>query len=595
MLTIIGRRHFSASLLFLGFFVLYLRTAAPDIVLMDGVEYTLAGHVLGIPHPPGYPLFTILNKLFQLIPAGTLAYRSNVLCATTSCLGIVLLYLLFTLRWRSTPAAIVSAMSLGLSAGYWENAVKNEAYSLHLFFIIVLMSVLMGTASKTRAFLGTMFILGLSLTNHQVMLLFCPAIAIVILADSGLRRTCLRLLGPGLCLFIIGMSVYLVLILRSAQDPLMNRGEPRTLNGLMNVMGARFTMATTNIAGNPSSSSSLHVKHYWYLTTHEWAWPLLFLVPLGLAALLMRDKLFLVLTFTGWIVQFVIITFTFYTSGEDIVFMVEPFYLPAHLFMICWIGAGLAYIHKRTGKLIYGITPVALLVSLLPLLTHFRVNDQSANRVVKDWASNVMISAQDSAVLFVAVDEYFPLSYLQLVEKQRPDLTPVHAVALALEPANWWRRIPESQQPRAVFPIGADTPASIANFRERVAEGLARYLAQPSARPVLLAHFDSGVIPQGYAPMLNGITYMLQPDDRGEPSPKSSEELWTRYRRRGLSRAAPGISRSEWRILDNYTVSLNNLAGLYLHLNRPVEAAACFEQVMQIDPANRVARKYLSR
>lgn len=61
-------------------YILYVRTLAPTVTSEDSGELITAAYTLGIAHPPGYPLWCILGKLFSLIPLGNVAWRVNLLC-----------------------------------------------------------------------------------------------------------------------------------------------------------------------------------------------------------------------------------------------------------------------------------------------------------------------------------------------------------------------------------------------------------------------------------------------------------------------------------------------------------------------------------
>ena len=62
-------------------FIIYLVYLAPSIVGGDSGELITTAYLLGVPHPPGYPLYTILGKLFSLIPFYSVAWRVNLLSA----------------------------------------------------------------------------------------------------------------------------------------------------------------------------------------------------------------------------------------------------------------------------------------------------------------------------------------------------------------------------------------------------------------------------------------------------------------------------------------------------------------------------------
>src|SRR5438876_4084817 len=74
-----------AGLVALGALVLYVLTLAPTTQFWDASEYITAAHALGIPHPPGHPLFVILAHAWGLLPLGVdYARRINLLAAATS-------------------------------------------------------------------------------------------------------------------------------------------------------------------------------------------------------------------------------------------------------------------------------------------------------------------------------------------------------------------------------------------------------------------------------------------------------------------------------------------------------------------------------
>ena len=64
-----------------GVLVLYLITLAPTTAMWDASEYITAAFTLGIPHPPGNPLFVLLGRVASLVPIGSVAVRVNALAA----------------------------------------------------------------------------------------------------------------------------------------------------------------------------------------------------------------------------------------------------------------------------------------------------------------------------------------------------------------------------------------------------------------------------------------------------------------------------------------------------------------------------------
>src|SRR2546426_8902944 len=87
--------YFVAGLVALGALLLYVTTLAPTTQFWDSSEYMAAAHALGIPHPPGNPLFIILGHAWGLLPLGAdYARRINLFAAVTSAAAAGLWFLI---------------------------------------------------------------------------------------------------------------------------------------------------------------------------------------------------------------------------------------------------------------------------------------------------------------------------------------------------------------------------------------------------------------------------------------------------------------------------------------------------------------------
>ena len=89
-------------------FLLYLLTLSPTTAMWDASEYITASYVLGLPHPPGNPLFVLLGHVFGLLPLPvSYAERINLLAALADALAAGLWFLVterilapwLALRW----------------------------------------------------------------------------------------------------------------------------------------------------------------------------------------------------------------------------------------------------------------------------------------------------------------------------------------------------------------------------------------------------------------------------------------------------------------------------------------------------------------
>src|SRR4051812_46382902 len=126
---------------------LYALTLAPTTALWDASEYITAAYTLGIPHPPGNPLFVLLGRVASLVPVGTVAVRVNLLAAVSSAFSAAVWFLVvervlsgwFPLRWTRLVAAGAATLLSATAFTVWNQSVVNEkVYTVSLaFFALV--------------------------------------------------------------------------------------------------------------------------------------------------------------------------------------------------------------------------------------------------------------------------------------------------------------------------------------------------------------------------------------------------------------------------------------------------------------------------
>ncbi|MBU1345224.1 MAG: DUF2723 domain-containing protein [Proteobacteria bacterium] len=89
-----GKIDYACGLLVLFVsFGVYLHTLTPTVGFHDSGDMITASWVLGLPHPTGYPLYTLLGKVFCIIiPIGNIAYRMNMESALFASLAVMMTY-----------------------------------------------------------------------------------------------------------------------------------------------------------------------------------------------------------------------------------------------------------------------------------------------------------------------------------------------------------------------------------------------------------------------------------------------------------------------------------------------------------------------
>src|SRR3954469_22872875 len=187
-------------------FAIYLATLAPTTAFWDTSEYIAAAKVLGIPHPPGNPLFVIMAHAWGLLPLATAyAVRINLFAAATSAAAAGLWFLvaerwlrtIVPVRWARYGAAFGGVLVGATSWTVWNQSTVNEkVYTLSLLSIALVMWLVLrwgddepGT-HRDRWLVLIAYVLALTSTNHMMGVLALPALAVYVLWTDW--RTVLR-------------------------------------------------------------------------------------------------------------------------------------------------------------------------------------------------------------------------------------------------------------------------------------------------------------------------------------------------------------------------------------------------------------------
>ncbi|HEY0930623.1 MAG TPA: DUF2723 domain-containing protein [Gemmatimonas sp.] len=218
----------------------YLATAAPDLTFWDASELAAAAHTLGIPHPPGTPLWVVMGRIavlaFQsLNPARAVTMLSVLAGALTGGAGAWL-----ATRWIGARGAVVSAVIASTFYTVWNNATETEVYAVSLLASVLLLVVAERAGrgdvdeSQRARLRGVMaFMVGIAVPLHLSVLVAMPAA--LAFAWRGPRPRTRDVFGWVL-LVMLGFSAVAVLPLLAARAPALNSGDPVTLEALIAVL-----------------------------------------------------------------------------------------------------------------------------------------------------------------------------------------------------------------------------------------------------------------------------------------------------------------------------------------------------------------------
>jgi hypothetical protein len=433
-----------AAAVALVLFTLYAATAPRSVALEDDSLFVLSSYFLGVEHPPGYPIFTLIGHLFSLLPFGSVAYRVHLASALFGALTGAALWLCAQALVRSRLAAYLAAFGLGLSPVFWSQSIIAEVYTLNTTFFLVLVYLGLRTcppswqppasSQQQRGLYWMALLFGLSLSNHYpLMLLVAPAFAVML---WPMRRELLARLGALSWLVILGLLPYAWLVVRSwSATPISFDGPLETLPEFF------FFISRAGYEGIDRSVSADwldRIKFFEFFGAQlvvQFAVVGTALAAVGFAvqwrALGHRLGAFLTIAFLMPSAVLLLLLGFDYSSVSKHIFHVYP--LPAYAVVALWMALGFRWcVHRYAVRFSH-----AAAASLAVLALIFAVGTRTNLFASHDWGARyaqvlLKILPRDAAVFGQGEADLGPMAYFHLIEGQRPDLTLYQSKSLVL-------------------------------------------------------------------------------------------------------------------------------------------------------------------
>jgi hypothetical protein len=409
----------------------YLKTLAPGVYGFDSAELATGVFTQGIVHPPGYPLYLLIGKLFILLPFGDVAYRLNLMSAFFASLTVVILFWIIENITGNFFAAWVSALLFAVSNYFWQMALITEVYTAFTAFLagdLLIISLWRRTGSR-KYLLAFSILYGLTLTIHTSGILFAPAFAWLIFMTQHLKKLTWQLVvGMGI-LFIIGLSPFVYLSFRAGAGPLIDYSQIysgvdlTTAPGLWwLISGATYKMFAFGYTWQEIPGELLRFANY------LWRNYLGIGVVLGAAGILWLWRRNLTWT-VGLLLAFMA-NALFYVNYR--VMDKDTMFLPAYEVWAVFVAAGFVAAIKFAEQMVNSgmLLPWARkLASILPVFfivlglgLNWRWVDMSKADGYTLFAKDMMSGAAPNSVIIASWSSAVVLEYYQVVEGQRPDL-----------------------------------------------------------------------------------------------------------------------------------------------------------------------------
>lgn len=435
--------------LFLFLLIINIHMLCPNVPAGDGGELIAAATTGGIAHPPGYPLYTMIGKLFSFIPMSNIAWRLNLLSAVLNSASAVFVYLiLYSITMMLLPS-LIGALFLSFSAVFWKYSHVAEVFPLNNLFVAVLIYVLIlwskntsvsskkgkeetNESSSSWILYSWAFLFGLSLTNHLTIIFVFPAFIYFIFSQ---QRSVFRpsVLFRGFVFFLLGLLPYVYLPVAASFKPYLNWDNCETFSGFIRIITrgdyGTFILSPTGIN---QSSPVFQMPIYLKSLLNEFSVAGFVLGLLGMWRLYRKNAMLFIFFASGFILSGIIFLMvgnmdinkpSFYAVNSR-------FHMMPGIFFALFIGFGVEMLFAALDIFLknnaLSMRMAGFFVLLLPFVLavlNYNKADQRWNTLPYEYGKNALLGLPQNAVLIATGDTYLGvIDYLHLTLGMRPDI-----------------------------------------------------------------------------------------------------------------------------------------------------------------------------
>jgi hypothetical protein len=404
--------------------LVYVKTLLPGIAFGDWGEMQTVAHVLGVPHPTGYPTYVLVAWLFELLPLGSVAVRANLLSAFLVA-GALAALTATAQRLAVRPAiAIGAALATGAIGTIWAAATVAEVNPLHLFLIALLIH--RAAVWEDRRFPRDLVIggllIGLALGNHLLTLFVLPFVGLYVLW-AGRREFLARPLIaiPGIAAGAAALLVYLYLPLAANSTTPLQYNHPTTFDGVYwLVTGVQFRGQFDFLSSKGPGEFLASLPALWDLAVDRASWILPVMAAVGTAFLLRRRMAF-------GLVALGLVTMGAYLWANYL--RLEHYLLVPFLVLGILAAAGFESLARAVARWLPDLRVAGPSVAAASLVfagglgaMNWQASDRSGNEAGREYVTAMDTTLAENAAVISGWDFSTPLWYASHVEGLRPDI-----------------------------------------------------------------------------------------------------------------------------------------------------------------------------
>lgn len=561
---------------FLWFFFLFFQ--AQGIWGGDSGDLVTAAYLGGVPHPPGYPLYTALGFIVSHIPTSTVAWRMGLLSSLPHAAAATLVFLLVWKITRKVVPGLFASLVLVGNYLFFLYSVTPEVFALFDLFLIGLTYLV-----YQKRYFWASLVFGLGLSHHHVILFFIPALFYWMFKVK--KFTIYYVLFT-----IGGLFPYLYIPIAARGDAIINWDRAVDLSSFIRlVTRADYgSFVSSGFYGSQLVERIIQVKTYIQFLVLDVHWIGIGLAALGWYWLWRRERNFavgvaLALFFLGPV-------FYFYASFPIVnrftLGTYERFLLPTYLFLAILIGLGMEQVVQfsiwRKPLVQFLFVTMLFLYPLTSLgMTTWRFWGLQTDRTAEFLAKDILTSVPQDAILLMQRDTpLFSTQYTRYVLGIRPDITLIHT-----------SRLPSSDYPGVLATVFPEL--SIPGVR---GEMFVREFLKENSEKFTITSITRAPAPAGWFWVPHGLVFLLT-REQNLPSARelvvTSDTLWAQFHDPGSGLLSRYNHLMLADVRDVYATGRIELGKTLMRAGMFVEAKHQFESAIALEGDTQVADSYM--
>lgn len=439
---------FIPFVLFLFTFILYLHNLSHSVYGGDVGDLVTAAFVGGVPHAPGYPLYTLLGFLLTKIAIfSTPAFSVGLISVLAGAFSVVFFFLTLRLLKINRLIALIATLTLATNYLFWFYNEIAEVFALNTFFIIFLffLAILYSNKQKLWTFYLFCLTLGLSFTHHQTIVLFVPSLLLLVIPTLFKQKKYWKKYLWSILFFACGLLPYIYVPIASSHMPPINWDNVHDISSFFQLLLRRDY--GTFKAGGYASVTFLQrliiLKSYFSTLFFQLTIPVCVVSIIGILRNFKSNKLLTISLLVSFIISGPL--FIFYAGFplvQNFFFGVnERFFTMSVILVFYFFAFGIDAIKyffvtyfKRPA---YGVlfSLVFILIPLQLFSYNFPKTDLSSVQIGDRLGYDFLASLPPHSVIFMSGDTtLFNTWYMHYAMHVRPDVDVVNIAVMDMNP-----------------------------------------------------------------------------------------------------------------------------------------------------------------